>query len=130
MKILRKKEELCTGCGKCMEVCSSRVQFRKLDPAPERSAIQISKKDGVYEINVCNQCGTCIIDCPVEALTRNKMGVVLVNKKTCVGCFTCVGFCPTLSMRGYGDVVYPFKCIACGKCVEVCKPGALYIEET
>jgi len=130
MRVLRKKEELCTGCGKCMEVCSSQVQFRKLDPAPERSAIQISKKDGPYEINVCNQCGACMIDCPVEALTRNKMGVVLVNKKTCVGCFTCVGFCPTLSMRRERDSIYPFKCIACGKCVEVCEPGAIYIEES
>ena len=118
MKILRKKEELCTGCGKCFEVCSSQVQFRKHEPASVRSAIQVSKKEDGYEINVCNQCGECITYCPVEALKRNKLGVVLVNKKNCVGCFTCVGFCPTLSMRKRSRKVFiRFKCIACGKCV-------------
>lgn len=130
MKILQKKEELCTGCGKCMEVCSSEVQFRKSPPEPARSAIKVTEKEKGHEINVCNQCGACMVDCPVLALNRNKAGVVLVNKKICVGCFACVGFCPTLSMRTVPGNIYPFKCIACGKCVPVCDPGALFIEET
>ena len=59
---------------------------------------------------------------------RISSGVVALSKSDCVECMSCVGFCPTLSMRYHSDQGAPFKCIACGKCVPACKQGALYIE--
>jgi ferredoxin len=84
---------------------------------------------GTIDINVCNQCGTCIDICPVTAITRTKSGAVVVNKSLCVGCYSCVEYCPTGSMRTHASRLAPFKCIACGACVEACPAGALELAE-
>ena len=126
-KILKTDTGKCNGALACEKTCS-KTFFKVEDPA--LSSIRYScSEDGAHALNVCNQCGECILVCPVEALTRNKVGVVMVNKKLCVGCFMCVGFCPTLSMcRAPGQRV-PFKCTSCGLCVKSCPVGALEIVE-
>lgn len=122
MKVLEKDESLCIHCGLCEEICS-KTYFKSPDRA--KSCIQISED----AINVCNQCGECIDICQIQAISRDKLGVVRINKKDCVGCFMCVGFCPTLSMRQHDDHIEPFKCIACGLCAKECPTGAIYITE-
>ncbi len=123
--MLRKNEELCIACGACEEVCS-KTYFKDNDR--EKSCIQV---DGENEstINVCNQCGVCIDVCPVRVIKRNKLGVVSIKKKECVGCFMCVGICPEEAMRQHDDYIEPFKCIACGLCAKVCPTEAIFIEE-
>jgi Fe-S-cluster-containing hydrogenase component 2 len=67
--------------------------------------------------------------CPTGALSI-KGGVVRLNKKECVGCMSCVGFCPSGTMYYYESEVEPIKCISCGLCVKQCPTGALSIEVT
>ena len=67
--------------------------------------------------------------CPVEALTRDAKGIVRLNAKTCVGCLSCVGFCPTEAMFTVIGEPIPFKCIACGVCVKTCPAGALSLQD-
>jgi len=122
LKVLRKKEELCISCGACEEKCSS-IYFKEKNR--EKSCILVKDK----KITVCSQCGVCIDICPVEAISRDKKGIVRINKKDCVGCFMCVGFCPEEAMMQHDDYIEPFKCIACGLCVKECPTGAIYIEE-
>lgn len=126
MKYLKTNQSACRGVRACEKVCA-KTFFKTEDPA--KSAIRVSEKEGGFEINVCNQCGQCIEVCPVEALYRNKQGVVMLDKKKCVGCLMCVGFCPTLSMRFHKDQAEPFKCVACGACAKACPQGALEIAE-
>ncbi len=124
MKVLTKREGLCIACELCEEVCSQ-TYFKERDR--EKSCIKIESGE-VNKISVCSQCGVCIDICPVEAITRDKKGVVRINKKDCVGCFMCVGFCPEYAMMQHDDYIEPFKCIVCGLCVKQCPVEALKVE--
>ena len=126
MKYLKTNPAQCKGVRACEKICA-RTFFKTEDP--EKSAIRVKQTEGGFEINVCNQCGECIEVCPVEAIYRNQQGVVMINKSKCVGCYICVGYCPTLSMKTHPDLREPFKCVACGACVKACPEKALEIAE-
>ncbi len=133
MRYLKVDYEKCNGGASCQRECElacSRTFFKTDDPA--YSCIRLlpeSKGSAALRINVCNQCGECIAVCPVEALRATKLGIVLVDKKTCVGCVNCIGFCPTVSMRQVPGQPLVFKCTSCAACVKVCPTGALSIAD-
>jgi len=127
MKVLSYDPELCVGCHICEEVCSD-TWFKVTDV--EKSNIRIHDDGGdALSAVFCNQCGACIGVCPTEALYRDRKGIVRIQKKLCVGCLSCVGFCPYLAMFYHCDQPEPFKCIACGQCVEECPAEALAIAD-
>jgi len=127
MKVLGKKPELCIQCHACESTCSN-TWFK--EDNVQKSCIRINEDDkGNAKITSCTQCGECIGICPVEALTRDRNGIVRVNKSICVGCFMCVGFCPELAMFMHEEYLEPFKCVACGQCVKNCPTGAIFIAE-
>lgn len=126
MKYVKVDASKCEGVRACEKICAK--TFFKSEDA-QLSSIQVKEAGKGYEINVCNQCGACIAVCPVQALSRNKVGTVMVNKATCVGCFMCIGFCPTLSMRRAHGQREPFKCVSCGQCVKQCPKGTLQLVE-
>ena len=127
VKVLRFYVEKCTGCLECEKACSQ-IHF-KTKEGGEKSAIRIIKNDSKYKMSVCDQRGLCLDMCPVGALTRNKHGVVLLNKNICIGCQACVGFCPIGAMRKSKVRIEPFKCISCGACVRACPENALELVE-
>ena len=126
MKYLKTYGEKCNGCNICMSVCSQ-LYFK--EDNPEKSAIRVfpAGKD-TFTLNVCDQCQRCVAECPTQALTVNKMGVVLLNRNQCINCLACVAACPTSTMMTYRDGLVPFKCIACDACAKQCPTGALKIE--
>ncbi|MEM0493201.1 MAG: 4Fe-4S binding protein [Candidatus Thermoplasmatota archaeon] len=123
VKVLFFHPERCNGCLKCERACSQ-VHF-KSDEGGDKSAIRIIKKPDGYSMHVCDQRGLCIDVCPVGALTRRKNGAVVLDTKICVGCQSCVGFCPIGAMRVSKARIEPFKCISCGACVRACPKHAL-----
>ncbi|RLF51353.1 MAG: aldehyde:ferredoxin oxidoreductase [Thermoplasmata archaeon] len=129
VKILKFYPEKCTGCLECEKTCSQ-VHFKTREGG-DKSAIKIIKTGETtsYEMHVCNQCGLCIDLCPVEALTRRKNGVVWLDRETCIGCQSCVGFCPSNVMMKSKARIEPFKCISCGSCVRACPTEALELVE-
>lgn len=127
MKVLRNKPELCIQCHACESTCS-KTWFK--EDNVQKSCIRINDNDeGGVAITSCTQCGECIPICPIEAITRDKNGIVRINKSICVGCFMCVGYCPELAMFMHEEYLEPFKCIACGQCVKACPTGTLFIEQ-
>jgi anaerobic carbon-monoxide dehydrogenase iron sulfur subunit len=129
LKIVGVNESLCTLCGDCETACST---FYFKEDNREKSSIQVEKIDQspAASIHVCIQCGDCIEVCPVMAISRNKSGVVFINKKTCIGCFNCVGVCPTNTMFWHVDLVEPFKCISCARCTKECPTDAIFMKES
>lgn len=129
MKVLEKNEGACIACHACESTCS-KTWFKEENP--KKSCIVIQEgagTDGGHGIVACNQCGECIRVCPTQAISRDAKGIVRIEKRLCVGCFICVGFCPSYSMMVHKDHIEPFKCVACGQCVKVCPTNALSINE-
>lgn len=127
MKHLEIDLSKCVACKNCEKECSE--TFFKQDNR-ELSAIRVIVQDGkAKEIKACNQCGMCMDVCPTQAIKRTPKGTVLIDKRLCVGCLSCIGFCPTLDMHQNKEELVPFKCIACGACVKVCTGKALTIVE-
>jgi len=125
MKYLETYNGKCIGCFTCVTECSQR--FFKEDNA-SKSSIEIfpQGKDN-FMVSVCNQCGTCIESCPEKALSRNKLGIIILKKKLCTACYKCVDACPTDNMRKHTEGEPPIKCIACGACVRECPAAALEV---
>jgi anaerobic carbon-monoxide dehydrogenase iron sulfur subunit len=126
MKVLVTDDELCIGCHLCEDVCSM-AWYKEINGG--LSAIRITSLGNIeWGMAVCTQCGECIDVCPTGALSRDKAGVVRLNKKECVGCMSCVGFCPQGAMFYHEAYVEPIKCISCGLCVKECPAGALSVQ--
>ncbi len=127
MKFLKTDPEKCENVRACEHRCAQ-VYYKTDDPS--YSAIRVSeRRGGGVRLQVCTQCGVCIDVCPTRALKRNKLGVVMLNRKTCIGCFQCVGYCPEEAVFQHPELPYPIKCIACGQCVKECPHGALEVAE-
>ena len=41
----------------------------------------------------CNECGLCVLECPVHAIDSND--IKNVNKEVCISCMHCISICPT-----------------------------------
>lgn len=84
---------------------------------------------------LCQQCDRppCVPVCPVGATYATKEGVVLVNRKACIGCRYCVQACPYGARFFDPRLKVVDKCTWCyhrvtkgllPACVEVCPVGA------
>jgi len=128
IKYLRLDDAKCVGCMSCTSACSK--AYTKEDN-PAKSRIQVlGLGSGRFHLVACDQeCRKCVAECPVQAITVNKQGVVMIDKKLCVGCLACVAICPIDAMRYFPAESVPFKCVACGICVKACPKDALEIAE-
>ena len=115
----------CSGCRLCRQICTIE-KFGETNPRKARLRIEARfPEPGTYHPIVCDQCGDCAEACPTEAITKNDLGVYLIDGDLCTLCGVCVDACP------YGVIVWPdhdaapHKCDFCFLCTEVCNTGAL-----
>ena len=95
-------------------------------------------KKGFFVPKLCNQCAKppCVQVCPVGATYQNADGVVLVDRKWCIGCGYCIMACP-YGMRFFHPAFHVAdKCNFCyhrihqkkkPACVQACPTGARQI---
>ncbi len=128
MRHLEKNESLCIGCHQCEAACA-KAYYKTEDPAYACIRVEDGKDGGHPVIHICSQCGKCAEVCNTCVIQPNPKGVYMLQKKECVGCLMCVGFCPEQVMVQSDDRLEPSKCTACGICVKACPTGAIYIVE-
>jgi ferredoxin len=51
----------------------------------------------VAKVNVeeCTGCGTCVDECPQEAISLNDDNIAVIDADECTDCGMCVDACPT-----------------------------------
>jgi Fe-S-cluster-containing dehydrogenase component len=118
----------CTGCHRCVYACSAEKeqQFR---PSAARLGLHNFPVYGFSVPLVCFQCPKpeCLEACPQGAITKNGVGVVVVDRHTCDGCGECAAAC-SYGMIALDEKGLAYKCDCCGgrpACVEECEPQAL-----
>ncbi len=116
----------CVGCNICMMTCPM-VNFG--EEKLSKSKIKIIDNDpNGFRINVCNNCGICMWNCPENAISIvNKS--ILIDEALCTLCGVCVEVCPTKSIWITSELPIPNKCVTCGACVDNCPTGALKMTE-
>lgn len=96
--------------------------------------------------NGCLGLGTCVKNCPFDAMTMSEEGLPIIDPKKCTGCGKCETVCPkhVMQMVPIGAAVTvncnskdkgavarklcTVSCIGCGICSKNCPHGAIKIE--
>jgi Fe-S-cluster-containing hydrogenase component 2 len=135
-KIIRVREERCTGCRVCEMICSLEKEG-VFNPKKSRIKMFQERAKGLDVPSVCQLCdpAPCVNICPVDALKKDANGgTIVVDRETCIGekCLKCILECP------YGAITWDSLseslvcCDLCGgdpECVKFCEPRALMFEK-
>lgn len=147
MKRIYVNESRCIGCRLCEWECvfansGLDAMFKLKDLAAENFAPRIRVEGGENaELNFavnCRHCekAICVQSCIAGALSKTGEGMVVIDDKKCVGCFTCVLVCPFGAIMPRADGKAAQKCMLCTdnikgepNCVKYCPNGAIVFEE-
>ena len=120
----------CSGCRSCLVACSLNL-FQENNP--KKAAINLIPHfpdPGIFELQVCTQCGECAAVCPTNAIKQNERGAYYVEFSECILCEECVPVCPENVMFVKSNLAETaWKCDLCGDCVKVCGTDALWIAD-
>jgi len=130
--VFRKKN--CMGCHACEVACK---QEHGLGVGPR--LVQVLEKSPDYIPIYCHHCAKapCKEACPVEAISRNEQGIVLIDNDLCIGCRECVEACPFGAMQFDDNQEIAVKCNLCvhrltdnkrPACMAVCPTGCIYFD--
>ena len=142
MKRIYVNEKWCLGCHLCEYYCAfansgEEDMAKALKNVVIHPRIQIEEKNGVSFAVSCRHCEEplCVKSCITGALSVRD-GLITVDKKKCVGCYTCILSCPygAVMPAAEGGVIQ--KCELCTNnaggepaCVRHCPNQAIVFED-
>ncbi len=141
MKRIYVNEKWCLGCHLCEYYCAfansdENDMVKALKDIVIHPRIKIEEKNGISFAVSCRHCEEplCVKGCITGALTI-KDGVIQIDSKKCVGCYTCILSCPYGAVMPSDHGVVQ-KCELCTKnqsgdpaCVKGCPNKAIVYEE-
>jgi len=106
--VFRKKD--CMGCHACEVACK---QEHGLGVGPR--LVRVLEKSPDYVPVYCHHCSKapCKEACPVEAISRNEQGIVLIDIDLYIGCRECLEACPFGAMQFEDSQEIAVKCDLC-----------------
>lgn len=97
----------CSGCKTCQVACKDKndldvgVLWRRVYEISGGDWVErkTTWQAGIYAYHLsisCNHCreAACLAACPTGAISRRDDGIVVIDKKKCVGCRYCEWACP------------------------------------
>jgi carbon-monoxide dehydrogenase iron sulfur subunit len=134
-KIIKIRNERCTGCRICEMICSFEKEGAFI---PRKSRVKIFKhrKNGLDIISLCQACepAPCLKVCKPGALSRDEgRGNIVLDPAKCTkeSCLKCVAACPFNAIFWNPDIQEVITCDLCSgdpECVKHCKPRAIVFE--
>ena len=127
--VFRRKD--CMGCHACEVACK---QEHALGVGPR--LIKIIENGPDFIPVYCHHCAKapCAEACPVDAISRNDEGIVLIDENACIGCRDCIEACPFNAMQFDEQDETAVKCDLCIErltdkkqpaCISVCPTGCI-----
>ena len=130
----------CTGCQACVVAC---MDQNDIDVCKDTALRDVSVVKPGYSVTgklayvslACFHCddAPCIAGCPTGCLQRDENGMVACETSLCIGCHSCLIYCPYGAPRFDADGKIQ-KCNGCSErvecglipaCVRVCPTKAL-----
>ena len=127
--VFRRKD--CMGCHACEVACK---QEHALGVGPR--LIKVIENGPDFIPVYCHHCAKapCAEACPVDAISRNDEGIVLIDENACIGCRDCIEACPFNAMQFDEQDETAVKCDLCIErltdkkqpaCISVCPTGCI-----
>ena len=100
----------CMGCHACEIACK---QEHGLGVGPRLVRIVENSPDFIPVY--CHHCAKapCLESCPVDAISKDPRGIVLIDNTLCIGCKECIEACPFGAMQFDDDLEIAVKCDMC-----------------
>jgi Fe-S-cluster-containing dehydrogenase component len=130
VSLLFRKQD-CMGCHACEVACK---QEHALGVGPR--LIKVIENGPDFIPVYCHHCAKapCAEACPVDAISRNDEGIVLIDENACIGCRDCIEACPFNAMQFDEQDETAVKCDLCIErlaekkqpaCISVCPTGCI-----
>lgn len=124
----------CMGCHACEIACK---QEHELGMGPR--LVRVIEQSPEFIPIYCHHCveASCKEICPVDAISRNEQGIVLINNDLCTGCKECIEACPFRAMQFDDNKGIAVKCDLCierladnkkPSCVTVCPTRCIHFD--
>jgi Fe-S-cluster-containing dehydrogenase component len=95
------RQNRCVDCERCKDACAETNKVPsygyRTTILERRRSVGQGQEETVFMPVLCNHCNRppCVRVCPTSATYKDKKtGIVMMDKKRCIGCKTCMAACP------------------------------------